>query len=124
MRHSNMKAVIVRSAIWVILIVSITTMLLCGILLYKSSFNNENLSNWLFYTAMLFILLAVIPVYTVLTSSNDVSYRYGEHMVRGSMDISSRVNDIAQANKFRFTIIMFVCAVFFMVLSAIANNVL
>jgi hypothetical protein len=119
-----MKAVIVRSAIWIILIVSITTMLLCGILLYKSSFNNENLSNWLFYTAMFFILLAVIPVYTVLTSSNDVSYRYGEHMVRGSMDISSRVNDIAQANKFRFTIIMFVCAVFFMVLSAIANNVL
>ncbi|MDF2890650.1 MAG: hypothetical protein K0R80_1017 [Clostridia bacterium] len=119
-----MKAVIVKSAIWVILIVSVTAVLLCGILAYKSSFNNENVSNWFFYIAILYILLAVTPVYTVLTSSNDISYRYGEHMVRGSMDISSRVNDITQANKFRFTIIMFVSAVILMALSAISNKVL
>jgi hypothetical protein len=45
-------------------------------------------------------------------------------MIRGKIDISSRIKDIAHANDFRFTIVMFVSAVFLMALSAITNNVL
>ncbi len=67
---------------------------IAGYLLYKDIFNSAEYSNWLFYASIAYFALAVIPIYDVLTTSNDISIRFGEFAIKGKIDNQSRIDDM------------------------------
>lgn len=106
----------------VFLNIIVTVAAIAGYLLYKDTFNSIEYSNWLFYAAIAYIALAIIPLYDVLTSSNDVSFKFGEFAVTGKIDNQSRLDDILSKKSYRFTILMIIVSIFLFIISAITDR--
>lgn len=117
------KSALFRLIIIVLLIVIATAAAIAGILIYKSIFNEVSYSNWLFYAAIMYIVMAIIPLYDVLTSSNDVSLKYGEFAIKGKVDNQSRLNDVLSKKSYKFTILMIIVSIFLFIISAIADKI-
>lgn len=95
---------------------------IAGYLYYKDALNSSEYSNWFFYAAIAYIALAVIPLYNVLTSSNDASFRFGEFAVKGKIDNQSRVDDILSKKSYRFSILMITVSIFLFIISAVIDK--
>lgn len=107
----------------VFLNIIITMATIAGYLLYKNTFNSIEYSNWLFYAAIVYIVLAIIPLYDVLTSSNDVSFKFGEFAIKGKIDNQSRLDDILSKKSYKFTILMIIVSIFLFIISAITEKI-
>lgn len=103
---NHRKLALLKAAAVALLVVIVTLSVIAGYLLYKDSFNSSTFSNWMFYAAIAYIALAVIPLYDVLTSSNSVSYTYGEYAVKGKIDNQDRIKDMFSKKNYRFSIMM------------------
>lgn len=123
MAQYNGKFALLRLIIIVLLIVIATAVAIAGILIYKSTFNEANYSDWLFYAAIMYIVIAVIPLYDVLTSSNDVSLKFGEFAIKGKVDKQSRLNDVLSKKNYKFTILMIAVSIILFVISALADKI-
>ncbi|MGB7606145.1 MAG: hypothetical protein WBL93_11805 [Lutisporaceae bacterium] len=106
----------------VFLNIIVTAAAIAGYLLYKDTFNSIEYSNWLFYAAIAYIALAIIPLFDVLTSSNDVSFKFGEFAVKGKIDNQSRLDDILSKKSYKFTILMIIVSIFLFIISAITDR--
>ncbi len=95
---------------------------IAGYLLYKDTLNSAEYSNWLFYASIAYFALAVIPMYDVLTTSNDISIRFGEFAIKGKIDNQSRIDDMLSKKNYRFTILMIVVSIFLFIISAITDR--
>lgn len=108
----------------ILVIVIMTMVIAAGILIYQGDFNNASYAEWLFYASLGWILLAGVSVYSVLSSTNTASYRFGEFMVKGKIDMEDRIKDIMKKEDFQPTIIMLISAVMLMILSSAAYRYL
>jgi uncharacterized membrane protein HdeD (DUF308 family) len=90
----------------VLLIAAVSTMVIAAYLLYKNSFDSMIFSNWLFYAGIAYIAIGIVPLYNVITSSNSVSYTYGEYAVKGKVDNQNRIDEALSKKSHSFSILM------------------
>lgn len=102
----NRKSAITKLMISVLLITLATAAAIAGFLAYKGIFNALRYSNWLFYAGIACIAIGIVPLYNVITSSNSVSYTYGEYAVKGKVDNQNRIEEALLKKSHVFSILM------------------
>jgi hypothetical protein len=100
-------------------VLAATLSAIAGVLYFKHSFTITIYSEWIFITAILYIIIGIIPIYSVVTSTNDLSIKYGEYMTKGSYDARDRIIESYKKFGSMFPIIMVVTGLMCMAASAL-----
>ena len=115
------KLLLPRIIIRVFVTLIITLSLIAGFLYYKQSFTSVVYSDWIFVTSLLYIIIGFIPAYSVITTSNEFSIKFGEHMVNGHIDARDRVIDSYRKFDSIFPIVLVVTGLLCMGTSALIS---
>jgi uncharacterized membrane protein len=105
MNHIKGTKILKRVAVTLLIAVA-TCAAITSYLLYKKTFSGSAFSDVAFYAAIVYIFLAVTPLYDVLSSTNHYSYTHGEYAIKGRIDVKDRVNDIMSKKDYKFSIMM------------------
>jgi hypothetical protein len=117
----NFLALLPILIVRVLIVLAATLSIVAGLLYFKHTFTFAIYSDWLFITSILYIVFGIIPAYSVITSSNDLSIKYGEYMTKGSIDARDRVIDSYKTFGSVFPIVMVIAGLLCMVSAALVN---
>jgi hypothetical protein len=117
----NFLALLPMLIVRVLIVLAATLSIVAGLLYFKHTFTLAIYSDWLFITSILYIVVGIIPAYSVITSSNDLSIKYGEYMTKGSIDARDRVVDSYKTFGSIFPIVMVIAGLLCMASSALVN---
>lgn len=117
----NFLALLPMLIVRVLIVLVATLSIVAGLLYFKHTFTLAVYSDWLFITSILYIVLGIIPAYSVITSSNDLSIKYGEYMTKGSIDARDRVVDSYKTFGSVFPIVMVITGLLCMASSALVS---
>jgi hypothetical protein len=120
----NIFALLSMLIVRVLIVLVATLSIVAGLLYFKHTFTFAIYSDWLFITSILYIVLGIVPAYSVITSSNDLSIKYGEYMTKGSIDARDRVIDSYKTFGSVFPIVMVIAGLLCMVSAALVNLML
>lgn len=115
----NILVLLPRLILSVVILLIATLFIILGLLYFKHAFTIAIYSEWLFITSIIYIVIGIIPIFSVITSSNDVSIKYGEHMIKGRMDSRDRAIDSNKAYGSIFPAVMVVTGILCMASSAL-----
>lgn len=119
---SGLPITLLKIVLIVLFIILVTLAAIASYLLYKNNFNSLAFSNWMFYAAIAYVALAIVPLYDVITSSNSASFTYGEYAVKGKIENHDRVNEALSNRSPRFSIIMITAGILLFLGSSIVER--